>query len=344
MVKLKFTIMIVILTLLISYFLGAQSRLWKLPDCDYFNCGKVIGRIIDSETKQNIKERFYIAFCDCYITDKSKIFEGEYITYLIDSDSKGNFEVNIPVGKYCLQFYPIETDSKYCADPTPSLNPQYTQMIDVKRGKIATIEKLAKPGGHLKIVLVDINNNNSINPIKLFGENVDIHVKLSSERVSPAIEWGGSQTDKLGLNDGETILNLPPEKYQLNVEFWQMGYGSQRFGNIEIERNKTKEIRIILDLNDRTGIEGKVTDQNGKPLENIHVAVKSIKDKDLFFFSDFGDIYTDIKGIYKIVGLKEQIYNIYIYGKINGKEIEKTIEGIEIKSNVIRIKNIIINI
>ena len=325
-------------------FLSSQSRLDKLPECDKDNCGKVVGRIIDAETGENVEIEFYIAFCDCDIKDNLKIFNGDHIKYLITGDSNGKFSVKIPEGRYCLQFYPRTNRAKYAVDPTPSLNPKHTQMITVLKGRIATVRKLAMRGGSLKITLVD-SNNDRINPLVLFNPRIDIQAKLSSEKISPALFGVEDESDPNGLNDGEIIINnLFPGQYDLSIEFENMGYGSQRFKNIEIERNKTKEINATININDKTGIEGRIVDQYNNPLRNIYINAKYVNDEELPFFSDFGDIYTDISGRYKIIGLKEQIYNLYIYGEINGTEVEKKIEGIHIKNDTILKRDIVIEI
>lgn len=327
----------------VSSFLTSQSNVDRLPDCQYENCGKVVGYLIDAETKERIKEDFYVSFCDCYIKDRLKIFNVENVIYTI-TVKNGNFSVKIPEGQYCLQFFPRDHGSKYCFDPTPSLNPIKAQFIKVKKGQIATIRKLMKPGGSLKITLVDVNNNR-INPVQLFNENINIKAKLASEKVSPAI-WGfGEESDELLLNDGEIIINnLFPEKYTLNIEFENMGYGSQKTENIEIERNKTKEINIKIDINDKTGIEGKILDKNNIPLKDIYLIIKPSMEKKEIFFSEFADITSNNNGNYKIIGLKEMKYDLFVYGNINGVEIKKNFYGINIKKDIIMKKDIIIDI
>lgn len=328
-------LVICLVGLITATYIFSQSRLGDLPDCDDGNCGKLVGNIIDAETKDNVNENFYIAFTDCAIKDKQKIINGEHIFYFVRSDTNGKFSAMIPEGRYCLQFWPVNPGSNYCMDPVPALNDSYSQTVYVKRGKISTIQKLAKVGGHLKILLVDTNNN-KINPIELLWKKFYINVKITSEKVSPNILRIGSQTDLLGLNDGEFIIkNLPPEFYNVNIEFENMGYGSQSSGGIEIIRNSITEVPITVDLNNQTGIEGKITDMDNNPLKGVHVTAKSANDKELLFISDFGDIYTDSEGRYRIIGLKEQKYDLFIYGKKDGVACERNRNGIEIKHGVI---------
>lgn len=334
--------LILFLTLLffgVFSFLTSEYNLDKLPDCNNENCGKVVGYIMDAVTKERVNIEYLLAFCDCSMTDKVKIWGGEYVIYII-SIQKGKFSVNIPEGKYCLQFFSDKTyNNEYSPDPIPSLNPEHSQMITVKKGQVTTVKKVVKQGGKLKIVLVD-KNNIKINPKEFFNDKINIHAYLSSDRVSPLFSAYYGNSDR--LNDGELLQRcLFPETYTLFLEFENMGYGSQWVKNIKIERDKVIEVRLLIDKADKTGIEGKITDQNGNPLEDVWVSADS--HEKFKFFRNYGKTRTDGNGYYKIIGLKENKYDLSIYPIVNNERIRKKFEGIIIRKNIVSKKNIIVN-
>lgn len=328
----------------ITPYLYSQARLGVLPDCSNLDCGKIVGSILDAETKEKVNEPFYIAFTDCNVTDKVKIAEQKHFLYIIESAKDGDFSVYLSEGRYCLQFWPIDFESKYCPDPTPSLNPSYFQMVEVKKGHISTMQKLAETGGYLKILLVD-KNTSKINPKAIFGKRVHVHAKIESDRVTPAIIRAWEYSDKDGLNDGEAILmSMPSEMYNVNIEFSGMGYGSQMYKDIEIEKDKTNEMKVVINFNDQTGISGKITDTDDNPLSGLLVSADSVKDAEIVLFNDYGSVYTDKNGRYKIIGLKEQTYSLQVSGKINGKKISSNFGAFEIKKGIILNKTLKIDI
>ena len=93
----------------------------------------------------------------------------------------------------------------------------------------------------------------------------------------------------------------------------------------------------------RTGIEGKIINQNKNPLHDIYILITPSKEEKEIFFSEFGNITSDSSGNYKIIGLKEKEYDLFVYGISNGVEIKKNVYGINIKKAIIIKKDIIIN-
>jgi predicted transport protein len=331
----------VFLFLVFSIFSFADWKLGKKPDCSKGNCGKVIGWIVDSETNEPVKENFFVAFCDCRIKTGFDPFLDDYIQFLIKSDRKGYFSFMLPEGKYCLQFWPESYGSKYSFDPEPVYKNENLQVIKVKRSQITNVKKIAKYGGKLKIILVDTNNN-PLNPLEIFHDKINTAVKLTSQKVSPTIFAMPDLSDEQELNDGETVIHrLHPDKYDVYIEFENMGYGTQKIPDVEIERKKTSEIRVTIDKNNQTGIEGWIKDVNNIPLPNIEVSVISYAK--LPYIIDGGSTITDSDGYYKIINLKEQKYQLEIYGVVGDTKINKKFDNIIIRNNVLLKKDIVLD-
>lgn len=327
-------------------FLLSQKSINKPPDCKEVNCGKVVGTILDAETGENVKEEFCIAFCDCEKTNPESILWGDsdFFKYIFKVENNGKFSINIPEGKYCLCFYPkLFRDSKYASDTFPGFSSENTQEIIVSRAKVTTIRKFVKPCGTLKITLTDAEGN-KINPMEIFTQRIRLKAKLFSDSIF-LIPARAALSDENELNDGEMIIHsLPPGAYNLNVEFDEMGYGNQEFENIIIERKKMTQLNVMVDLNSTTGIEGTITDRFNTPLKNFKITATCIDCKEQIFYENSGKIHTDINGKYKIIGLKEKPYKFDIYGEINGVSIERTMENIPIRNNIILKKDIVIDV
>jgi len=307
-------------------------------DCKGDHCGRVVGWIYDDVTKKQVKTEFILIFWDIHKTDMSETLNGnpKNVASIVYN---GKFSLNVPEGDYYLQFAPREMDNNYSFDPIPLLNPENAQEIHVRRQQVTIVKKYIKPGGKLRIILVD-KNNNKIQPAQIFNE-FKILTYLSSDRVSPHFIAGFWTEDD--LNDGELFnQSLFPETYRLFIEFEGLGYGTQWIDNVKIERNQITEVRVLFNLSDNTGIEGRVVDQNGNPLKNVHVSAYS--HEEFKFVTNGADIYSDENGYYKIIGLKENKYDLKIYIKINGKSIKKNIDNIGIHQNILLKKIITINI
>jgi hypothetical protein len=335
-----------IMFLSIVFFLFSQSFVRIVPDCEKAYCGKVVGTIIDAETGEEVKGDFWISFCQCEKIDPVSIFRtrNDYTKYAINIENGGKFSVNVPEGRYCLWFSPIlNSSSKYAADPFPGFIPGENQEIIVSRAKVTTIRKFIKPGGSLKIVLVDAAGN-KINPMEIFTQRFHISANLFSDSAF-FIPAQAELSDRSELDDGEMIVySLPPGAYNMNVEFDTMGYGNQEFENIIIERKKMTEVKVLVDLNSTTGVEGKITDQFNNPLKDFYVDASCTDCEKQPFLGWSGNSQVDINGRYKIVGLKEKTYNFSINGRINNVYIKKKIENIQIKNNQILKKDIVIDV
>jgi hypothetical protein len=332
--KMKLTLMGLIVFL---PFLLFSQNYWF--NCDSGNCGKVEGQIYDAETQKPINEAFDVLFYQNN-TDQIKMHERSfYQLYFFPTDQNGCFSFDIPQGEYFIRFIPKNFSSKYCFDPVPVLNPGSRQAIKVIKNKITYFKKMTRLGGIIHITLVD-RNNNKILPNTLFNSKDFMHLFLSSKNV----EWDFSGEGSLGddLVDGEITVNrLFPEVYDININFDNVGFGNQRARNILVEPGKTTEVKILVDIDDKTGISGKITDENGNPLVGAEVYINSI-DTIVYLESDEGEIYTDKSGNYKIIGMKPNKYQIQVYYRKD--EIERCYKGeIEIRNGLLAQKNIVLN-
>lgn len=311
----------------------------KSVTCDREICGKVEGQVYDAETQNPINEVFDVIFY-FPITDQSKMHERMYYeAYSFSSDKNGYFLFDVPAGDYFIRFTPHSLISKYCFDPLPVLNPENRKLIKVVKNRVTYFKKTAKLGGQIHITLVD-RNSIMIKPGELFNAYDFIDASLSSKKV----DWNisGYSESMNNLANGEiTIYRLFPEVYDVSVEFRNVGYGNQRARNVFVESGKTTEVNIIVNVDDKTGIYGKVSDENGTALVGASVIVNSI-DPIVFLEYDCGEIETDEFGKFKIVGMKPNKYQIQVYYGMG--EIERCYKGeIEIISDQLTLKNIVLN-
>jgi hypothetical protein len=330
----KFSLLLLIVLLPFSLF---SQNYWF--NCDSGNCGKVEGQVYDAVTQKPINEAFNVLFYQNN-TDQVKMLERNfYELYFFPTDQNGCFSFDIPQGEYFIRFIPKSFSSKYCFDPVPVLNPANRQEIKVIKNKITYFKKKARIGGVIHITLVD-KNNNKILPNALFNSEGFMHLFLSSQNV----EWNFNGEGSLGddLIDGEITVNrLFPEVYDISIEFSNVGFGNQRVQNVLIEPEKTVEVTILVDMDDKTGISGKITDENGNPLEGAGVYINSV-DRIVYLESDNGGVKTDISGNYRIIGMKPNKYRIQVYYRHD--EIERCYKGeIEIRNGLMAQKNIVLN-
>lgn len=290
--------------------------------------GKIIGQIVDAETGEPVKEKFFIG---CYPNSSVSFLLSlpEFSTY---SDENGffSFSEKVKTGLYILHCYPNSKDSGYSIDPDPINFKETFQEIKVERGKITQVFKKVYLAGKMKIIIVN-SDGSKINPKDYFSYiniGVDIHRVLPNGDVNKSILLtSGSYLGN--LDEGEyTQTHLFPGIYNIEVDFNGMGYGNKRVENIVIDKNMTTDVGVVLDMNDQTGVFGKVVDQNGNPISDLEVSVSELDQSKKFKI--YADVDTDSNGIYKIFGLEEGIYEI-IFFRINPNFFSKN--KINIKNN-----------
>ena len=84
-----------------------------------------------------------------------------------------------------------------------------------------------------------------------------------------------------------------------------MGIPSISLEGIVIEKNSTTEVKVEIDFDDPTGVEGVIYYESGESIDNVEVSTGGpIESSE----SISASVYTDQNGYYKIVGLKEGTY------------------------------------
>lgn len=299
----KRTILILVSVLIIGMIMvkglkGVPQQEW-LTDKD--NYGKVVGRIVDADTGDPVQEAFQLLFLD---SDRDQY--GFNVEAKEETTEQGTFEKKLIPHIYSIEFYPLAENSKYCFFPYPfRLEEKKRIHVKVERGKITLIQIEAPRGGTIKIYTVD-QNNVKFNPSTTFNQKFKILADIHNP-VYRAVYQG-----KDNLNDGEFIVNrLYPGNYSLEVWFDGLGYPEVKKENIPVEKGKTTEVLISMDLSDNTGIEGILTDVNGVVLEGAHVG---------FVHKDFGmkvnfDAYANKNGYYQLKGMPAGYYYIIFFNK-----------------------------
>ena len=305
---------------------GVPQEEW---DADNF--GKVIGQIVDPETGSPVNEIFIIDFLNCNEIDDSR-----NLIMRTKTNEKGFLSVEMKPFIYCLRFYPNSKNSKYSFEPHPYYNHKYVFMVTVEKGKITEFRKVATIGGALKIKLVNTEGG-VINPQLEFEKFERISIFLKSPNMVIPVEASGLTEDD--MKDGEMVVHtLYPDIYSLGVEFQGIGYTNIKKENIQVEKNKTTEVEIVINPNDITGIEGKVLDKNGIILKGgrVYLISQSIEIRGSFKNT------TDQNGNYHLTGMPEGLYKIMLAVDLpSGKGFMWPQEIVEIKKDVLLKKDII---
>ena len=262
--------------------------------------------IIDRITGMPIDEKYLI----CFIPHDSKT--PDIVPYNLRVETGGNSyksfaSIKLPPGRYYLQFDSLSKNPEYCFEPHPfsefgEKGKRYT--IDVGKGQITKVIKRVDKGGSLKIVLVDTSGNK----IDFALLKCDVTFYLDSE-VFRFPKSNKRLTDD-DLLYGESAIKdiLYPADYSLEIDFGSCGLGRISKDNINVEKGKTTEVIITIDINDGTGITGHLFNNNKIPIKGaeVHVISGNIE----------GSYITDSNGFYKIVGLKSGTYYLHVSIKI----------------------------
>jgi len=285
------------------------------------NYGKVIGQVIDAESGEPVNEAFQLIFYDHR--------GAEFIKQYVETDTHGHFIEELFPYIYYVGLSPLSNNSKYCKPPSPfKLNEEKRHIVKIEKGKITEIQLKAFLGGSIRIYTADMSNTR-FNPQEKFNLEFSIHTLLTSS-IYESVDSGRDD-----LNDGELFVNkLHPGLYTIRVSFRGLGYQSIKKENILVEKGKTTEVLINIDLNDNTGIEGIITDANGVALEDAGIGLSPI---DQLIKGDFG-VKTNKNGYFILKGMPEGYYHLsYEYYRKGVDLISFPGQGIiEIKKNVLK--------
>jgi hypothetical protein len=309
-------------------FVGNIVGDWLPPCKNSDDCGKIVGRIIDSDTNEIVKEEFAVSIFpfDTDIKRKSR-------DYYSVKTKTGHFSITVKPGIYTIAFTPYSSETKYPSYYNPNHPPSDDQIIKVVKGKITDITKKVSEGGYLKVILVNTNDQ-KLNWREDF-KNLRVRIYLSNDDIG----YDSSiSMKKEEIDEGEIIIgNLLPGTYSINCYFPGTGYGYTKKEFVAIERKKITEYLMVIDPLDNTGIHGFVKDITGVIIKNVEIAI--YKDIEGYGLKGFADTCSDEKGYYKIIGIDEGIYIL----RIETKEFsEFYLYNIKISKNKLLSKDIIV--
>ncbi len=312
-----FMSVVLVVGLCCAYLLtGASgSEVW-----DKDNFGKLIGQVIDAETGKSVNEVFHVNVYD------SSELPSIGTPYVINTDKTGLFQYILKPGHYCLRFIPKSRTSKYCYDSLSSINAK-RQVVTISTGKVTEFIKKIYSGGQLLIKVVDPAGN-LIDVAHDIGNHARVSIEIS-DRVEKEYlhEPFFSKKNKSDLNVGEYLIyRIRPGRVNVNFEIKNSGYGELEKKDVEIKGRDVREVIFTVDLNDRTGVEGRVVDKNGVPIVNIMMWVSGPTN---------ATVFTDSSGHFKFIGLQEGLYEL--------NTLDDYYEDIKIIKNVLLLKNITIN-
>ena len=292
------------------------------------DCGKIIGRIIDSDTNEIVKEEFTVSIFPFVKDIKQKSCD-----YYSVKTKNGQFSINVNPGIYTISFIPNSSKTKYPFNFNPYHPPSDDQIIKVENGKITEIRKNVSEGGYLKLIIVNTNDQ-KVN-FRDYFEKGTVNVWVSNDD-----KGYGKQAifQKEELEAGEkTIKNLVPGVYRIHSYFPESGYGVSNEIFIYIERKKISEYRVVIDTSDNTGIHGFVRDINGAPLKGVEILI--CQDIENYGIKGFADTISNDVGYYKIFGIEEGIYMLRVESDFK----DFYLHNIKITGNQLLSKDIIID-
>lgn len=308
--------------LLLFFGLVGLNNLLDGQDADDF--GKLSLWIVDPVSGNQVNEVFIITLFNCDETPPSRYLKQR------KTNNKGYLALDLNPGQYCLHIYPESLDSKYCIEPYHFKNDQFYFPVMIEKGKVTHFRKKATFGGAIKIRLLDTNGR-IIDPLAELPSGAVVALSMTN----PNYILG--QPEVYDMKVGEKIIHtLFPSKYFLRIDFRGTGYERLTFREVPVIEKEITEIDCVIDLDDITGIEGKIVDINGNPVKGIEIFLVPNFDA----WGDFNDA-TDKNGYYCITGLPEGPYYIGLSSNEYGISINKK-ETIEIKKGTLTQKNITI--
>lgn len=274
------------------------------------NFGKLIMQIIDPVTGKPVNEVFKVILYDSRNSGyPSNTIQTE------ETDNNGKIILKLMPYPYYFQIYPKSDQSNYSYSPYPfNLNIEERPLIKTEPGKITYLQKKATIAGSIHILLYD-KNNNRINPAEIIKQKHEIVTTIASDfYINDHSGWDD-------LNDGELIAEgLYPGKYWIRVKFEGLGFPRIKRENIQVESGKQTIVNINLDVDDNTGVEGKVVDASGISMEGVIVTFSDVNQKKILSHSY--NAYTDKSGYYKLIGMPTGLYKVsYNYFPKNSEVI-----------------------
>jgi hypothetical protein len=311
-----FVLLIMVLGLIVLQAFGSQ----RSSD----NYGKFEGWILDPKSGNPVNEVFWIDLLNCCrFESEARIFRHR------KTDQRGYFSFEVDPGQYCLHIGPDSKNSIYCIEPYQFYHDQFEFPVMIEAGKITETRKKATYGGSIKIRILDTKGK-IINPSTDLPQGANVYIQI----VSPYYIIG-IPLDATLENEGETVINrFFPSLYSIDVIFHGTGYETLTYENVQVKESEITKIDCVIDLEDNTGIEGRVVDENGNPCKGVRVFMVP-----KFYVEGDFNTATNTDGYYRITGLPEGRYKIGVSRIRGGTRIYQEI--IEIKKGILARKDLV---
>ena len=316
--KMLFLLLVMIGGLLLALPVGAEDRA-------KIGIGKIRGWIVDPETGETVNEKFVFEVWDA---DDFHSYDG-YLG-LIYSDENGYFEDEMAENTYLLRMHTVGPSSRYAVEePHPVKNELFRYFVKIQKGELTEIRKKATIGGRIHIQLVDLEGN-LVNLKKRFNvPRLDVSVDAESPNFSPHVYL--TRYDDESLLEGEFISPaIFPGEYKLQLAFTGIGhdYGWIEIDHVIVEAGKIISVAVPIDVNDQTGLEGYVYDENGTPLADARIDL--VPENPLPNERVNLVAFSNQSGFFRILGFPEGKYQIVI----TYKSLEIMGEFIEINKGI----------
>ena len=171
-------------------------------------------------------------------------------------------------------------------------------------GKMADPVMVGEDGVDGLVIRLDVKRTASIAGVVVDGhgrplENVQV---MASTGEPTMFGWRPVATNKAGTF---TIVSLAPGTYRMQLSMpndWNFtSHGNDEQITLRLGEKRTG-VRLVMEMDDSLAIAGRVTDDDGKPIERASVSASG---------PTHGYTYTDKDGRYEIVGLQEGSYHLY---------------------------------
>jgi len=303
-------------------------------------------------------EIFEVYFLDCRESHQIEIMGTKYKKLkTTKTDKRGHFSMKLETGEYCIMAVPGNItdvdymDSMYARDPYPGCSSK-KHRIRIDKGKITVVKKIMKYGGSISLKFIN-EKGNKIDFKKLPCKHFPINFIIFKPKTTCSHEVSYNyylKDSTKGYLAKKFVNNIYPGKYTgiiyFDIEACKKGlaYGYHVVNEILIEPTKDSLLPVIIDEN--TGIEFSILDDNNKPIKNTYIKIEDYNNllqynSNDFYFKSTLDCRTDENGKCEILNLLPSItYKVYI--SKNGYE-SKMLEKIKVRKGKIKRLEIVLN-
>jgi hypothetical protein len=282
------------ITIILSLLISSWIILFIPKTLDATVYGKIYGRVVKEDTGQGLRDVRVFLFKD--------FFNRHIAETKTDENGKYSFEM-LQEGQYALLFA-VEywSGMGYYVDRQGDIvegnileEELEKRSFFLGKGQHIQVNRKAYLNGEFRAIVKRKDGTRFTFPSE---EDLMIDVVIDNEKKEsyPLI---------YDLKKAEFYGKVPPGLYNCEVKSFY-GYPTQRFENIRIEKGKTTLNEFIIDLDNPTGIEGKVIRlKDGKAISGERLTVYQENSG-----KEICELYTDNNGHYSVVGLSPGTYKI----------------------------------